>query len=64
MEAGDLSVDEIQWGRDWSKASESVLFVDLHNIAGRARWKGQIALDSLEVGLEEEGSSEEGVVDI
>jgi len=59
-EASDLSIDQVQWVRNGSKASKGVLLVDGDNVA----WEEEVALNTLEVGLEEEGGGKEGVVDI
>lgn len=57
-EAGDLSIDQIGRGRDWSEASKGVLLRDGNKIAIEV----EIALNTLEIGLEEEGCGEEGIV--
>lgn len=57
-EAGDLSVDQIGRSRDWSETGKGVLLSDGDDVAVEV----EIALDTLEVGLKEEGCGEEAVV--
>jgi hypothetical protein len=57
-EALDLGVDQVQRSRNRCKASEGVALSDGNNILR----KDEVALNSLEVGLKEEGGGEEGVV--
>ncbi len=52
-------MSKVQRSRNWGEASEGVLLVDDNWIAVG---EGQVALNALKVGLEEEGGGEEGIV--
>ena len=58
LEASDLGMDQVLGSRDWSKTSKGVLLSDGDDIVVDV----EIALNTLEVGLQEERGGEEAVV--